>query len=261
MVFVSGELNDRDVFAREPDGTIVRLTEGFRGTDPAVDPEGRVIFSAWVNPDHNDEIYSMGADGSSPTRLTLDEPHGPGDDGPAVSPDGELIAFSREVVVAGSFFTDIYVMEIDGDNPEQLTESDGLYRSPSYSADGSQIVFSGYREGNSDIYIMKADGSEQRRLTSDAATDTDPVFGPDGRIVFSSDRHGSYDLYRMDADGENVTRLTSDPGAEFQPAFTGDGRLVFVSDRDGDLEIYLKGANDVWHALTQSDEPDYAPAF
>lgn len=262
MVYVSGGFGNTEVFALDPDGTVTQLTEGYSGAAPAVAPDGRIVFAVDRNPDHNREIYIMGADGSVPTRLTFDEPHGPSDADPTVSPDGQLIAFSKSIVrTDGSFFTDIYVMETDGANPVPLTGSDGLYFSPGYSPSGSRIVLTGYDAGNADIYIMDADGSDRIRLTTDLGSDTGPVFGPDGRIVFASDRSGSYDLYRMDADGSNLTRLTSDPGRELDPAFTGDGRLVFASDRDGDLEIYLHGATGAWHPLTDSTEPDHSPAF
>lgn len=261
MVFVSGESNQNEVFARDPDGTVGQLTVDFRATHPAVAPDGRIVMSVNKNPDHNDELYIMAADGSAPARLTFDEAHGPRDLEPAVSPDGQLIAFGRFVVTTTGFFQDICVLPVGGGDLVPLTGSDGLYRSPDYSPDGSRMVYSGLREDNADIYVMDADGSDQIRLTTDAASDVAPVFDPDGRIVFASDRNGSYDLYRMDADGSNVTRLTSDPGLELDPTFGDDGRLVFASDRDGDLEIYLMGANGVWHALTDNDVPDYAPAF
>ena len=260
MVYSSGGLSSYDIFVREPDGSVTQLTHDFRGDAPAVTPDGRIVFSANVSsPDHNGEIYIMGPDGSNPTRLTLDEPHGPRDDDPAVSPSGQQVAFSRDVV--GSATSDIHVMGIDGSSPVPLTGGDGLYSEPSYSADGARIVFSGYREENFDIYVMDADGSDQVRLTTSPGLDHSPVFAPDGGIVFVSDRDGNSELYRMDPDGSNQTRLTTDAAGDYAPTFTGDGRLVFVSNRDGDLEIYLRGTNGVLHALTANDEPDAAPAF
>ena len=57
-------------------------------------------------------------------------------------------------------------------------------------------------------------------LTDDPATDSLPVWSPDGTaIAFSSDREGGADLYVMEADGTGVTRLTDAEGTDTQPSW------------------------------------------
>ncbi len=49
---------------------------------------------------------------------------------------------------------DVWVMDADGMNPVNLTNSasdDGL---PAWSPDGSEIVFVSYRDGNAELYTM-----------------------------------------------------------------------------------------------------------
>ncbi|MCK5246231.1 PD40 domain-containing protein, partial [Candidatus Bipolaricaulota bacterium] len=48
---------------------------------------------------------------------------------------------------------------------------------PSWSMDGSRIVFQSSRDGNSEIYIMNANGSFQQRLTNDPEWDLHPIWG------------------------------------------------------------------------------------
>ena len=56
------------------------------------------------------------------------------------------------------------MMGTDGSGLVQLTHNGGDCESPSWSPDGSLIVFSSNREGKSKVYIMTAYGTDQRRL-------------------------------------------------------------------------------------------------
>ncbi len=96
-------------------------------SDDTVTPEtvpgrnGKIAFSSSLSSrDRNSEIYTMEADGSNVTRLTLDPRN---DIEPAWSPDGRKIAFVRSEV---SYSTDrpgeIYVMNADGSDQRRLTE-------------------------------------------------------------------------------------------------------------------------------------------
>jgi TolB protein len=58
----------------------------------------------------------------------------------------------------------VCVIGADGQNMMQLTREGGSNESPSWSPDGTLIVFSTNREGPSRIYVMTAFGTDQRRL-------------------------------------------------------------------------------------------------
>ena len=77
-----------------------------------------------------------------------------------------------------------------------------VYSVSAKSLTTEKIIFSSYRNGNSEIYMMNPDGSEQVRLTNHRADDFSPVCSPTGEeILFVSDRGGERDLYIMRADG------------------------------------------------------------
>jgi TolB protein len=105
--------------------------------------------------------------------------------------------------------TDIYVIEGDGSNEVQLTDTPGREQGPTWSPDGSRIAFADLRDGNEDIYVMAADGSDVRRLTDDPAFDGDAAWSPDGgRIAFVTGRDpAGASIYVMDADGGDVVQL------------------------------------------------------
>jgi Tol biopolymer transport system component len=132
---------------------------------------------------------------------------------------------------------------------------------PSWSPDGTRIVFESNRAGSIDIYAMNADGSDQIRLTDNLSDDENSAWAPDGtRIVFDSDREGNRDIYAMQADGSDQSRLTDNPARDGGASWSPDGtRIAFHSNRDGNREIYSMNAdgsdqirltdnpaNDVW---------------
>ena len=83
----------------------------------------------------------------------------------------------------------IYAVNPDGTGLAQLThEPDGIAaRDPSWSPDGSHILFARFNLSNNAgrIWIMKADGTGQRRVASDAPgySDQQPKYTPDGRHI------------------------------------------------------------------------------
>jgi Tol biopolymer transport system component len=170
---------------------------------------------------------------------------------PAWSADGRRIAFTRNEDV-GEFTTftddDVFVMDADGDDVEQLTpERDGSTSGqPAWSPDGREIVFvrgpsvassvsaaTALRFGS--LFVMRADGSEPRRLTR-GSPDAAPAWSPDGReIAFVRGRDlnrpsGDMDLFVVDVAGGEPRRLT-DTAAAFDtaPAWSPDGsRIAFA---------------------------------
>ncbi len=70
---------------------------------------------------------------------------------------------------------DIFMTELNGEEPVMLTTT-GDNESPSWSPDGTHIVFSSRREGVDKLYIMTSFGTDQRRLLEMEGKQTSPFW-------------------------------------------------------------------------------------
>lgn len=104
---------------------------------------------------------------------------------------------------------------------------------PSWSPDGTHVVFHAEEDGAADLFVARADGSDRRNLTRTAADEGAPAYSPDAaRIAFDTDADGNFEIYVMQADGTGRTRLTNHASRDVAPAWSPDGRkIAFMSDR------------------------------
>lgn len=103
---------------------------------------------------------------------------------------------------------------------------------PSWSPDGSALVFHIQREGRSEIYRVDVDERDVEQLTSEEAYSRSPAWAPDGsRIAFSrAPDYLSYVLYLAESDGSNARRLFGGGASADHPGWAPDGRrIVFVA--------------------------------
>jgi Tol biopolymer transport system component len=185
-------------------------------------PPQSVVFQS--NRHGPTEIYTMNANGTEVTRLTLN----PGIDGGARwSPDGTRIAFSS--LRAGA--REIWVMNADGSDQRQLTSLGLAANIPDWSPDGSRIAFHVAGPGGSfAIYVMNSDGSELRRLDS-----------PHTQLRPRWSRDGSRLLINWFED----TPPCGCVGA--LPHCPCDGRLALIDPDGGSLELLPRiGLDDSW---------------
>jgi dipeptidyl aminopeptidase/acylaminoacyl peptidase len=107
-----------------------------------------------------------------------------------VSPDGKSIAYviTESDLPRAKRGSHIWLMDIDGSNPRQLTNSPKGESSPRFSPDGKSLLFISSRDGDSSLYLIPLGGGEARRLTNISTSIADPVWSPDSKsIAFSSD--------------------------------------------------------------------------
>lgn len=137
---------------------------------------------------------------------------------------------------------ELCVMNPDGSNQRQITDFRVTSYYPSWSPDGSRIIFSSQIDGNFELYSVAPDGSDLQRLTY--TTDQDeyaPDYSPDGTmVVYTGSKGGSQDIWLMSADGSNQRPITFEETDDLDPTFAPDGaQISFASTRDGPKDLYV----------------------
>ena len=140
IVFASRRDGNYEIYVMDADGgNPQRLTRHLAfDSGPSWSPGGEhIAFDS--DRGGNNEIYVMDVDGGNLRNLTNN--NDAWDDGPSWSPDGQRIAFASATKAAKAkdrLIFDIYVMDSDGGNLQQLTKDAESDSSP----DWSRSVFS-----------------------------------------------------------------------------------------------------------------------
>ncbi len=172
IAFASNRTGNSELFIMNTDGTNMRQITNSPDVElrPAWSPDGSKLFFDAAPPPAPFlpfNLWNINVDGSARTQLTTR----PVRLNPQVSPDGKKIVFQSL-----TFGSDVFVMNADGSKQLRITSDPSDDHDPFWSADGTRIVFSSDRSGDSEIYVMNADGTNVTRLTNSRGADYDPAW-------------------------------------------------------------------------------------
>ncbi len=134
---------------------------------------------------------------------------------PALSPNGQLLAYASDRQGDGNL--DIWVQQLTGGgNPVRLTQHEADDYRPSFSPDGSRIVFISNRD-DSGVYVVPALGGSPTRIGRGGAGGriSTPRFSPDGKWV-------SYSRLSVDSNFQTFVHI------EIVSASGGSPRIVEI---------------------------------
>lgn len=160
---------------------------------------------------------------------------------PALSPDGQTIAFASNR--AGQW--DLYLLHLQTGETQRITNTPEYDSAPSWSPDGRWLAYETYLENNLEIYIRPIDNSQAAiRLTEDPAADYQPAWSPQGRtIAFVSTRNGQTDIWHADLDkieGRFSNLSSNSRISESHPVWSPDARyLAWAGEQEGQRAIYI----------------------
>jgi TolB protein len=152
---------------------------------------------------------------------------------PRFSPDGRflLLSLAREGTTA------LYKMDMVSGAVTQLTEHRCIDTSPSYSPDGTQIVFTSDRsdpnECKEKIYVMDSNGGNVHRISFGDGKYSQPVWSPRGDLIaFTKQLEGRFYIGVMNVDGTNE-RLIADGYLVEAPTWAPNGRVILFTKESG----------------------------
>jgi Tol biopolymer transport system component len=189
-------------------------------------------------------IYMMNADGSQSTNLTNSTQL---EDLPTWSPDGTILAFSRNTVNTDQW--DVFTIALDGSPGQQITNGAIYTTWMKWSPNGSQLAFATAPLLERHVSIINADGSNEisfYETEGDTGDSSDnPTWSPDGsQLVFGSRRNDESNISVVNADGSGEKALTGAPVIETRPVFSPDGQhIAFHWRQEGEDESEIAVMN------------------
>jgi len=164
----------------------------------------------------------------------------PGVEGPpALSPDGDLVAFAWSGKVEDGP-TDIYVKAVESEAFRRLTDTPDSETSPAWSPDGHTIAFVRLGQG---VFTMSQLGGAERRVS---ATGTHVAWAGDSKSVLIRDRGqrtGPFGIYQVFLDTLDRRQLTQAPvgAGDYRFEVSPDGRtLAFIRyEKVGIADVFV----------------------
>lgn len=161
---------------------------------------------------------------------------------PAVSPDGNLVAFlsAKSLFSIDLFLADAHTGRIikkvtSKVSNTHIDEFNFIESAGAWSPDSKRFAFSVFSEGRNRMVVVDVSNG---KVLNDVSMEKAEQFSnlswsPNGKdIVFQGLSEGQGDLYSYNFDTQKITQLTNDKYSDYQPSYSRDGKkIIFSSDR------------------------------
>jgi len=209
------------------------------------------------SPDEPFGLFLLSVESGEKRRLTSPPSNSQGDGGPAFSPDGRTLAFSR---FSGSGAGDLHLLAFSREmapigQPKRITFDNRHTLNTAWTADGREIIFSSNRAGGSfNLWRIGVAGSGKPvRLASVGEDGIYPSISRQGNRLAYTRSFVDTNIWRLELSGLQSKHSSPVPKgapfiastrAETAAQFSPDGkRVAFASDRSGTYEIWACDSN------------------
>lgn len=161
---------------------------------------------------------------------------------PAISPDGQYLAFLSEKDLFGIdlFLADAKTGKIIRKLSSQISNShiddfNFLESAGTWSPDSKKFAFSIFSKGKNQLLIIDISNGKTLLRTDMGKVEQfgNLTWSPNGKdLAFSGMVEGQSDIFSYNLDTKQVTQITDDEYSDYAPSYSPDGKkIVFSSDR------------------------------
>lgn len=163
----------------------------------------------------------------------------------ALSPDDNTVAV--EVIDPQLETPDIWMVETSRGVMSRFTSASSAERMPTWSPDGTRLVFSSPRDGNPPgLFEKMANGGDEKPFFGSDLIVQPTDWSRDGRVIVYArrDSRTQWDVWTVPADSEGRDRKPAiyrqTPFNEHHAHLSPDGRwMAYASDESGRWEVYV----------------------
>jgi serine/threonine protein kinase/Tol biopolymer transport system component len=239
---------------------------------PAWSADGSLIAYADSRGIHTRAVSGLGGSGALSESTVAD-----GNDLHSIawSPDGRKIAYVKgnRAALNNRSAGPVLVVNIASRATSQVAPPEWINASPTWSADGSSLLYVSNREGPSDVYEQAIDRSgaprgEPKRITTGLNAGTISLSANGTRLAYDVLRNRS-NIWTLELSSAAVAstaaarRITAESQRIEAVSLSHDGKwLAFDSDRSGNFDIYkvaVDGGDPV--RLTTNPGNDFGPSW
>lgn len=268
------ELTGRIVYSCEIEGSEIcvmnvdgsnwrRLTDNkYANFSPSPSPDGKTALFVTNYGDYS-EIHEVNLNTGTIHQLTdLKMSLG----APTISPDNKYILFH---VRAKNNNLQLWLMNRDGSNPQEFYGVSGKdVHDPTWSPDGTQILFALGKGDNNKLYIMEFNERDPQLVNDTIDSRGRSDWSIKDQIAFDQGGPWAHNVFTMNLDGSRLTQLTNGTNAQ-GVSFSPDGKWITftaytnVAGKDqASCEIYIMRVDGSdMQRLTNNNYCDYQPRW
>jgi TolB protein len=190
--------------------------------------------------------------------------------------EGEKGIAGTKIVFVGSLraegrrnnIKELFIMDADGHNAQQLSFDKSLAATPAWGKGGSEIYYTSYRDVNPDLCAVELATGKTWYVSKRPNLNFTPDWSERNQLLaLTLGRDGNSEIYTMGPSGAERTlrRLTRHPGIDSSPSWSpGGNQMVFTSDRTGRPQIWMMDSDGgnvqrLTHRGTYNDSAVWSP--